>query len=265
MRWLLVLLAMAGPAWAGPQRVVSVNLCTDQLAMLVAAPGQLVSVSHVASDPQSSAMAEEALAFPANRGTAEDVFLLRPDLVLASTWTAPATLSMLRRLGVRVETVAPATTIEEARAALLQVGALLGRADRAAALLAEFDAALAGVPDVPATLGVVTAANSFSSGTGTLADAIFRAAGLRNLAAERGITGMARLPLEVVVTAAPDLVATGGGGQGPALARESLAHPALAALRERAAAVPADARWICGTPHLAGVVRELALAARAGR
>ena len=46
---------MADPA---PRRVVSINLCTDQLAMMLAAPGQLVSVSQLAGDPHSSAMAE---------------------------------------------------------------------------------------------------------------------------------------------------------------------------------------------------------------
>ena len=61
------------------------NLCTDQLAMLLADPGQLVSVSHMALDPLSSAMVEEAEAFTINRGGAEQVYLMRPDLVLAGT------------------------------------------------------------------------------------------------------------------------------------------------------------------------------------
>ncbi len=52
----------AGSVWAGPpERVVSVNLCTDQLAMLLAAPGQLISVSHLASDPLSSSMVKSSL------------------------------------------------------------------------------------------------------------------------------------------------------------------------------------------------------------
>ena len=42
--------AMPGLHAEQPQRVVSMNLCTDQLAMLIARPGQLHSVSHLASD-----------------------------------------------------------------------------------------------------------------------------------------------------------------------------------------------------------------------
>jgi hypothetical protein len=48
------------PAASAPERVVSINLCTDQPPMMFAAPGQLVSASHLATDPRSSAMAEEA-------------------------------------------------------------------------------------------------------------------------------------------------------------------------------------------------------------
>ena len=64
----LAALVQTGAAWAEadapapvPARVVSINLCTDQLAMLLAAPGQLLSVSHLAREPQSSSMLELSL------------------------------------------------------------------------------------------------------------------------------------------------------------------------------------------------------------
>ena len=59
-----------------PGRVVSLNVCTDQLALLLGAPGQLVSVSRLAHDPRSSAMAREAASFPANHAHAEEIALL---------------------------------------------------------------------------------------------------------------------------------------------------------------------------------------------
>src|SRR5690606_34859374 len=85
---LLALVCAAGAASAAPARVVSMNVCTDQMAMLVAADGQLRSVTHLATDPQTSAMVDEAKAFPVNHGLAEEIFLMRPDLVLAGTYTA---------------------------------------------------------------------------------------------------------------------------------------------------------------------------------
>ena len=69
-----VLAASLSPALAdAPGRVVSINLCTDQLAMMLAAPGQLVSVSHLASEVQSSSMVMAP--FNPNRKTVSTVTL----------------------------------------------------------------------------------------------------------------------------------------------------------------------------------------------
>ena len=120
---------LAAPAGAEPpKRVVSMNLCTDQLAMALAAPGQLISVSYIARDPRASAMVEEAMRYPVNRGRAEEVYLLHPDLVLAGSFGGPA-VAMLHRLGVPVVEVAPPTSLDEARKAIAQVGAALGRTE----------------------------------------------------------------------------------------------------------------------------------------
>ncbi len=75
--------ALADGPGRPPMRVVSINLCTDQLAMMLAAPGQLVSVSHLATEEQSSSMVDEARAYPANRGQVEQVFLMQRSLLLA--------------------------------------------------------------------------------------------------------------------------------------------------------------------------------------
>jgi iron complex transport system substrate-binding protein len=47
-----LVLAAATPLRAeAPGRVVSMNLCTDQLALMLAREGQLISVSDIARDP----------------------------------------------------------------------------------------------------------------------------------------------------------------------------------------------------------------------
>ena len=61
-------LAFAGAALAdSPRRVVTMNHCADQYALLLGAPGQVVSVSHIAVDPNLSAMVEEASRVAQNR------------------------------------------------------------------------------------------------------------------------------------------------------------------------------------------------------
>lgn len=265
--WLVVAAALAGLVMfcgagaAAPARVVSANVCTDQLAMLLAAPGQLVSVSHLARDPMASAMAGAVRGLPANRGGAEEIFLMRPDLVLAGSEAAQTGVAMLRRLGVRVELFAPERSFADVRANIARMGAVLGREAAAKRMLAAFDARLAALRAGPGPRprAALYHANGFAPGAGSLADEMLRAAGFANIAAERGITGGGHLPLEVLVTARPDLVVTGPRYPGASRGEALLDHPALAGFRH---APLADARWVCGTPHLLDALEELVVMRR---
>lgn len=244
---------MAGAAVAAPpERVVSMNLCTDQLAMLLADPGQLVSVSHLSLDPLSSAMVEEARAYPVNRGGAEQIYLMHPDLVLAGTYTARASVDLLRALGIAVVEIPPADTLADVAAHMRLIGAALGHPERGEAMAAEFEARLAALP---APGQPVDAAmyypNGYTAGSGTLSDEILTRTGFRNVGAEAGLTGGGILPLERLVMAAPRVVVTSTPYPGASRSEEILVHPALAALRADAAqASVRDADWVCGTPHM---------------
>lgn len=246
-----------------PARVVSINLCTDQLAMMLAHPGQLVSVSFLARDPMLSAMVAEAEAYPVNHARAEAVFLMRPDLVLAGRYGAPATVSMLRRLGIEVVQVPPARSFDEIREAVRQVGRALGQEARAEAAIARFDADLAALASDPAG-GPRTALyqpNGYTSGQDTLADEILAAAGMRNLAAEAGLPGGGILPLERLVMLAPDLIVTTDRYAGASRAEDLLGHPALAVLLEgQEGHLRSGADWLCGTPHVLRAVAEISRA-----
>lgn len=259
------------PAAEPPRRVVSMNLCTDQMALLLAAPGQVVSVSKLARDPTMSNMAREAAAIPANWGRAEEIFALEPDLVLAGTFTTRTTVDMLRRLGFRVETFEPEASFADMLAHIARMGALLGREARAAEVIAALDADLAAIAAARPTeadrpLAVAYYAGGRTSGTGTLVDEVMRTAGYRNLAVERGIAGTGVLPLETLVTAAPDVVIGGiPDRRGPALAHQNYRHPALAAATAPAGGmvVVDDRLTICGGPFTLDAVKRLAARARA--
>lgn len=261
------LFALPAPADAqpAPERVVSINVCTDQLAMMIAGEGQLHSVSMLARDRNSSVMAAEAEAFAINHAQAEEIFLMRPDLVLAGTFSSRATVGLLRKLGVAVEEFAPATSFDDIRRDIRRVGALLRREEQAAALVAELDAGLAGLAALPASGRSVALyeSNSYTAGKGTLADEIFRTAGLVNVAERLGIAGGGRVPLEMLITARPDILARASSDYGaPALAQENFSHPAFAALEARSLAVAVPvAHMICGAPftlEAASVLRRAA-------
>lgn len=257
---LAVVLALVGAAQAeAPARVVSMNLCTDQLALLLADPSQIVSLSYMASDPSASAMAEEAAAYPSNRGRAEELYLLKPDLVLASTFSSPGTLSMLNRLGLHVETYPPGATMDELRQSITDMGAALGQPQRAADLLADFDAQLAALstPPLRRPRAALYSEGSYASGARTLEGQVMQAAGFDNIATEHGLDWGGRMPLEVLVMSAPEVVITETGRPGTKRARAQavLSHPALAHMRR--ADVVAHQDWICATPRVLDAIAAL--------
>ncbi|MEM6905069.1 MAG: ABC transporter substrate-binding protein, partial [Pseudomonadota bacterium] len=209
------------------------------------------------------AMTKEAAAYSANRGLAEEVFLLEPDLVIAGPFTTRATVDMLKRLGVPVVEFAPANNLDDVRDRIRRMGDLLERPDRAEALITRFDADLAALQNTGdlRPRAATYYANGYTSGTGTLADSVIEAAGLANIADEAGRAGGGYLALESLVMADPDLLITGRPFDNPALADTVLAHPALAAIQAEAGAAPvADRDWVCGTPHVIAAIRRLAAA-----
>lgn len=240
------------------------NLCTDQLAMLLADEDQLISVSHLARDERSSAMAEVAEDYPINHGRAEEVFLLAPDLVVTGVFSAAVASEMLERLGVRVVRFSPASSLEDVRAHILRMGAVLGREEAAAAMAARFDADLARLRAEAAVRprAALYAPNGYSSGDRTLAGEILAAAGFDNIAAEIGFSAGGILPMEVLMMAQPDLVVTSERFPAASRAEELFDHPALDG-GAGGTAPRTSHDWVCGTPFVLRAVAEMAEARRA--
>jgi iron complex transport system substrate-binding protein len=72
---------------AKPARVVSINMCTDELLLRLADRDRIASVTWLSRDGRNANMAEVAATIPANHGLAEEVVSYHPDLVLAGVYT----------------------------------------------------------------------------------------------------------------------------------------------------------------------------------
>jgi iron complex transport system substrate-binding protein len=245
-----------------PRRIVSLNLCTDQILVDLVGRERIAALSHLASDPALSAIAEEARGLVTIRGTAEEVLARDPDLVLTIAGSTPATVSLLERLGNRVLAVPLANDFDAVRSITRAIAQAVGEVQRGEQLLAEFDARLAaGAPaDARRPSALVYQLNSLASGPGTLVDAMLTAAGFRNLARELQLGPAGRLPLETLVANPPDLVVLATAPDAfRTIAADNLRHPALAAvLAERPHVLLGMADWLCGTPRAARAVEALA-------
>lgn len=256
---LLTVAALSGAAHAGeaPSRIVSINLCTDQMAALLAAPGQLVSVSNVALDPLVSPVADEVRDIPVNYGRAEEVWLLRPDLVLAGEFTPEPVVAMLRRFGVEVIRFPAERRLEDISVNLRQMGAALGREAAAERVIAAYEKRLAAIPAPRGERprAALYQANGWTVGAGTLSGDILARAGFKNIADEFSITYGGAIPLEALVMAEPDLIVTGAAYAGFSGAEETPRHPALSRFNRLRTK---DAEWSCGGPHVAEAVAQMA-------
>lgn len=243
-------------------RVMSLNVCTDQLVLALADPGQILSLSELADDPDLSFHSAAAAAYAKNRGLAEEVFLVRPDIVVTGTYSLHNTTQLLRHIGTRVETFDYAQTLDSVPGAVRRMGGILGQTARAETIAAAYEAELAALSSPPAArapTAIIYEQNGVVLGAGTLADSVLKTAGFRNLAAERGYDGMAPYPLELLVRDRPDLVLLASPFPGaPALADQFVEHPAIAAMPAlRRKSVAPRGSWACAGPFTIEAVRAL--------
>jgi iron complex transport system substrate-binding protein len=246
-----------------PRRVVSFNICADQLVVALADPAQVAGLSPYATDPTLSAVAEQARAFRTVQWHAESVVPLEPDLVLVGPRDRSVTQRMLGALGFRVVGVDFVGTLEAARAQIRAVAALLGQPARGEALLARLDAARARLAAAPRPAGATTALlvgqDGYSEGPASLAAGLIAEAGLRPPAgAPVGIGGF--VSLETLVMMRPDLLVMHSAIEVP---RDQgsvyLTHPALRALYPPSRRLILPGRYtLCGGPGLIAGLDHLA-------
>ena len=274
MRGAVSALLLSGAALAAPvlvcgqavsqdlPRVMSLNVCTDQLVLALTDRGQIVSLSNLADDASLSAAHEQAAEFPKNRGLAEEVFIARPDMVVTGTYSLHNTTALLRSQGIPVEEFGFAQEIGDVPGDLRRMGALIGQPERGEEHARRFEAVLEDLsveagPDAPTI--VLYGQNGVATGSDTLGDSVLAAAGLRNLAAENGLVGMAPYALERLIADRPDVVIVSRPyADAPALADLLPSHPAIlaAALVVGSEDIP-DGALGCAGPATLGALEVL--------
>lgn len=230
MRFWLCALALicAPPAWARPQRVVSLDYCADQYVLALADRDQVAGVSRGARRDDSY-FRDRARGLRQTRPTLEEVLSLHPDLVVRS-WGGPWDAEKVYgRFGVPVLQVGDVTTFAAARADLLDAAIRLDQRARGAALASDLDARLARLhataPRIAPPVMYLSAGGAVA-GRGTLMDAVIVASGGRNLWTGESWTV---LPLERMAETPPALIALGffNGGRERMNAWSPSRHPVL--------------------------------------
>jgi iron complex transport system substrate-binding protein len=248
-----------------PRRIVSLDLCTDQLLIELVPRDRIAAVTHLAADPTVSAIPEKARSIPITHGTAEDVLRYDPDLILAGPFGVSATVNLLRRLGKNVLIVPLPQDLASVGASVREVAAAVGAEADGAAMMRAFERKMASLrpasrADPPTA--VVYQVSGVVSAPGSLADAVLKVAGFRNMAADYRLSRAGQVPLEALIANPPDLLVLASGPQEyPTAVADNLRHPALRVLRQQRPSLELPWQlWLCGTPHIIEAVERLAKA-----
>jgi iron complex transport system substrate-binding protein len=257
-------LGLQAAAQAADQpRIASINVCTDQLLMALADPAQILGLSPYSRDPALSWDAAKSSQFPRLSGTAEDVLVLKPDLVVAGRFTKLATRQLLRDQGVRVVEFDAARSLDDVKKQISLMGEVTGHPDRAAAEIGRLDAAIAHARQVASRKPYRVLALSrrgWVTGRDSLTSSLLANAGLFNAASDLGFKSGGFASLEAIVSLKPDflLVSEDGGfaeDEGSAL----LLHPALEQFYPASKRIVIPERLtVCGGPMLAEALDRLA-------
>ncbi len=252
---------------AAPSRIVSLNLCADQILLDLVPRNRIAALSHLAADPSVSAAAEDARGLPSTHGDAESVLALDPDLVIAGALSTSATVALLRRLGRTILTIELASNLEGVRTSVRQIAAAVDSRDRGETLIANFDAALVSASEAvpePRPNALVYQVNGLVSSSSSLVDSLMKAAGFRNHASSLKLGRAGAVDIETLVGQPPDLlVLPGPVAEHRTVVADNLRHPALMASRRQQASVIVPWReWLCGTPRSLAAIKRLAEARR---
>lgn len=251
----------APAADSGPQHVMSLSMCTDDLLLELLPPERIASVTYYSSDPSNSYQWPQATKVRKNWGTIEEVLAEKPDLVLAGTYTTPAARSLLKKLRWPMLEVPPAENFDQIRAVTRQVAHALGRDRVGDALIAKMDSTLQELAASKPRQSIRVAAwgeGGSIPGKGTMFDTILNAAGGVNIAASLHGGAYASFDVEQLVAAQPDILAYASNiGDTPGLNTELAQHPLIRRLYSARSVTYPSSLYSCGVVESAAAAVAL--------
>lgn len=258
LAWSAIPSAAPRPAAArAPQRIVSINLCADQLVLALADRGQIAGLTKNANDPEMSGEAARAAGIARLSNSAEQILAIEPDLIVGMPARRSTALGALPQQDYPLLDLATANTLDEIYASIRETAAAVGHPDRGTALIAQMESELAGLPRVgEGRVAAYYQRRGYMTGTGTLIDELMTRVGLVNLAGKLGKPPLSQLSLEEMVAAEPDfLIVESATDVVTDQGSEMLHHPALDGIPR--ISVP-QAWTVCGSPAYTLAARGIA-------
>jgi len=253
-------------------RIASINACTDQLLLALADPEQILGLGPYSRDATRSWSAAAAHRYPRLSGEAEDVLVLKPDIVVAGSFTKRATRELLKEQGEKVVTFDVAHSLDEVKAQIRKMGEVTQHPDRAETHIARIDAALARTRQFVAKRRyrvLSISRRGWVAGSRSLMSSLLAETGLTNAAGELGLKFGGFASLEAIIKLQPDFIVVSNDSDfAEDEGRAFLLHPALEHFYPASKRLVVPERLtVCGGPMVADaldrIVSEISRAERA--
>lgn len=272
-----------------PKKIVSINLCTDELLLRLVGPERVAALTRFSADPEVSTVASQVKDIRKIQGGIEDVQACGPDLLVGGRFSHKETLRFFSRSGIPVLTFGLPKNFEDIYADIRKLAVAVGEPEKGEAVVKDMQAELAqlkkngtgslsgtgspafgGVPvpfqkgASPKSFPAQKRAFFFQSGglvpgSGTFENSIMEAAGLENIAATMGIRDYGSLSLEKLIQMKPEvLIFASDQKKRPTVRGEVLNHSAIRkALPQVKTVILPSAILNCGSPASVEAVRIL--------
>ena len=243
-------------------RIASMNVCTDQLLITLADPEQILGLSRYARERSESFAADAAGRYRILSGGAEDILVLRPDIVVASLFDKRSTREFLKEKGLRLAEFSVPRNLDEVKAQIREMGDVVGHPDRARAEIDRLDDAIMRARQAVAVRHyrvLPLSRRGWVTGSDSLISSLLAESGLFNAAGDLGITFGGYVSLEAIVNLKPDLIVVSeAGDRAEDDGRAFLLHPALERFYppSRRIIIP-ERLTVCGGVMLADALDEL--------
>jgi iron complex transport system substrate-binding protein len=256
---LMTIWLQAAPA--KPSRIVSTTLVTDEISSALVDSSRIVAMSEFASDPATSNVSD--IAHKINRfigRNAEQIIALHPDVVLSTRYATIDLKEVIRQAQIPYQELTQFQGIADVEANIRLVAKTLGERDRGEELIrrmrTSFDLAGQMLPAERRTWrALYLAPGEWTAGMKTTVHEILIHAGMRDAAADAGITGNDKISVEKIIEINPDVIVIGTGYSRDAdYARQLMSDPRLASLHaiEMRRVVSVPSRYLLTTSQFMG-------------
>ena len=253
------ILALATSTFAGPKRIASLNLCTDELLLSLADPDQIISLTWLAREESLSAFFEPARAYHQNNGRASDVIPLNPDLVFLSEFFPANSLGILETVGIKSVVVPEPRTTKQLLENIRVMSFAIDQVKKGEKLISLFSSRLKSIAEDTSrqkTSALLLSPGIASFGSSAVKIEILKMLNIRVLNQEKPSLANRYLSIEELIRSSPDFVIIDKySGDYPSVSEEMLRHPLI---QSSLSTIEVEAKdWLCSTHNLLDTIEHI--------